>query len=112
MKNPKFVFELLDYIAECDLHDSLYWKTAKDELDIVFWVDVSDVFWWACADCEEITTENFEEFKKAVKDCDEAHERVGIIHAPDLFAARMRKLRPQGQCIHIMVRAFGKRNIR
>lgn len=65
---------------------SLFWQTEAGDLKL--YVNCNDVFWWGCADAEEITAENIALFETAMKD---AGDDGGL-----LFCARARSLRPQG----------------
>lgn len=59
-------------------------------------VNCSDLFAWACADCEEITPYNIGEWERALKDTAElGGERF---YGSQLFAARVRGQRPQKPC--------------
>jgi hypothetical protein len=75
--------ELLSFLAEHDVREYVFWTS-----DLEFYVDCSDVFFWGAGDAEQITAENFEEFKSAVVEAG--------ADGPALFCARMRKERPQG----------------
>ena len=76
--------------SDLDANDGLMWRF--DDGKPVFLVNCSDVFYWACADAQEITPENLHILELAIRDCkavDEVHE------APHLFCARVRQMRPQ-----------------
>jgi hypothetical protein len=97
MNNPEFVYKVLQFFDSIDSHDSLYWDCHDNEVS--FWINCNDLFWWATADLEEITEENFNilvETYKEFEGNDKAHDR--IYHADALFACRSRKMRPQN-CI-------------
>lgn len=87
-------FSLINY----DICDELYWRTDGEYAPITLFVNVNDVFHWGCADSEDITPESLPEFKKALNDINEvAPKRVcSEYDAIVLYAARMRKMRPQG----------------
>ena len=102
------------------MFEHLDWRTDNEYAPITIWVRCNDLFYWACADSEELTPENLAELKKAVDDVALAlnavdprslprgeefnHEewskaydlwkKVGV-SASDLFCCRMRKMRPQ-----------------
>lgn len=75
--------KILETVAEHDCHDALIWTK-----DLRIFAKCSDVFWWGTADGEEITEDNAEVFFKAMEDAG--------WDGPALFAARQRKMRPQG----------------
>jgi hypothetical protein len=54
----------------------------------------SDEFAWGTADLEQITPENIHELERAIADVKAIDKDIG--HAFILFAARQRKMRPQG----------------
>lgn len=81
-----FELDLLKLLAKHDVRDDLFWNVSGTS--IKFFVNCSDVFWWATADLEEVTAENIGILKQAYED-------AGDIYGGDLFAARVRKLRPQ-----------------
>ena len=54
-------------------------------------VNCNDVFFWGCADGEDITEETLPAFNQAVDDC-----RGDVALAAWLYCARIRKERPQG----------------
>lgn len=82
---------VLDVFAKAHIHSELLWHVERHR--VVFSADVSDVFAWGGADAEEITPSNLPVLEQAYADlkavCAEEH-------AADLFAARVRRMRPQG----------------
>ena len=54
-------------------------------------VNCNDAFWWAVADCEDITEETLPQFNQAIKDC---NGDEGL--AAWLYCARKRGMRVQG----------------
>lgn len=89
--NAEFVERLLKLLAKHDDTHSIYWTE-----DLEFWVNCSDLFCWGCADGENITPENIHCLEQCYEDCKKAQPTLGKIYAPDLFACRVRGLRPQG----------------
>lgn len=80
-----------------DLCDSLGWRTDGEWAPLTLWVNVNDVFVWASSDTENITPENIGDLERAIADLRAAvPDPYEVIHAPALFAARLRKRRPQG----------------
>lgn len=56
----------------------------------------NDFFWWACADCQEVTAETLPILEAACKDVEAV---VGSHECADLlYCCRVRNLRPQGAC--------------
>ena len=55
-------------------------------------VNCNDLFFWGCADAENINEELMVEFNQAVSDCGDL--RIGA----ELYCARRREMRPQGAC--------------
>lgn len=88
---PEFVPRLLRLIAMHDAFACLFWHSDLN----YFGVNVNDVFAWGAADLEEVTAENVDELEQAFRDCATVCD-TGEIYGPWLFAARRRKLRPQG----------------
>lgn len=60
-----------------------------------FYVNCNDTFEWACSEGEEVTPENIQILEEAMKDCDAVLSHGGYIYGTMLFAARVRKCRPQ-----------------
>jgi hypothetical protein len=86
----EMILRLLRFVADHDIHSQIWWKD-----DLRFFANVSDVFWWGTSDLEEITPEKIEAFERAVIDCEQVSD-IGEVYGGWLFAARNRKLRPQG----------------
>lgn len=97
----EFIVRLLSVIDDMDCHEDLIWRTsatspAPRPRDVVFFVNVSDVFEWGTNDFEEVTEENIEALEQAVKDLEAIGGFFAKHHATTLFAARVRGARPQG----------------
>jgi len=76
-------------IVEFDNTEDIWWRCLGEEYEpITMFAACSDVFWWGCADSEEITPDNLELFRQSYKD----YEEYGGV----LFSCRVRKMRPQG----------------
>ncbi len=95
MNNPDFVFEVLKYIGDEELHDMIWW-TVKGE-DVHFCINCSDLFFWGSADAEDITPESLPILKQSIEDCKKI-EDSSWVYGCNLFASRIRKERPQGAC--------------
>lgn len=90
--------EVMRFCAEHDMTSHIIVHVGDDsKLEVA--ADCSDCFWWGCADAEEITSENFQLFRDTVTECeslDASSENFASLYAGELFAARVRKMRPQG----------------
>lgn len=75
------------------MHGELFWRYDND--NVRFFIMCSDVFAWGTADCEELTPDNIHELRKAHDDLCNIDPKHALLTG-DLFAARMRKMRPQG----------------
>ena len=50
------------------LDEAIWWRTDEKYAPITFFVGCNDLFYWACADAEELTEENFPRLKEAIID--------------------------------------------
>lgn len=93
-----------DSIFVCDLPKDLIYR--RDGGVDVF---CNDLFWWGCADSEDITIQNVDVYAKAISDMRaalprsnekerDASEKHVLDWAGTLFAARVRQLQPQFAC--------------
>lgn len=83
-----FELELLQTIFKYDTHDDLFWNCSGKYAPITFFINCSDVFWWATADLVEVDAARLPVLKQSYED-------AGDIYGGDLFAARIRGMRPQ-----------------
>jgi hypothetical protein len=91
-----YVLRVLSLVDAFDCDDVL-WHVNDGR--VRFHVRCSDLFYWACADCEEITPENVSEFERSYADVKAVTtEGLWQSHAQSLFACRVRNMRPQGAC--------------
>lgn len=85
---------------EYDFLDSLFGRV--DDGEIHFAANCNDLFWWATADAEEITKQNFDLLRQTCEDLkrlEKENEKVfATLYIESLFAARVRKMRPQDAC--------------
>ena len=88
MTNTEFTLEVLRLMALYDETQSLMWQVHGGVVE--FHINCSDVFWWGCADAEEITPNNLPLLEQSLKDVGDLGD------GPHLFVSRVRKLRPQG----------------
>jgi len=73
--------------------ESVWWRTDGEYAPFTLFVNCNDFFAWGCADCEEITAEDYNDLVKAIKDASNSeHGWAGHL----LWVARKRKMRPQG----------------
>ena len=87
-------------------YDIEYWWFNRDG-EIVPAINCNDIFFWGCADAEDVTPENLGELERALEDCDAiesedykdlktARPITLVYYGEILFCSRMRKMRPQG----------------
>lgn len=106
-----FVTRVLAIFGESDQHEQLFWRV-NDELHLL--ATCNDLFWWATADCEEITPENLPVLEQTLADLQALPDReivdgtaavkpdFPLLYLSELFAARSRKTRPQQPCYKTM----------
>lgn len=108
-KDIDFILKVLAFFSEeHDSTDSVWWRV--DEDGVRFLINCNDLFYWASADCEEITPDNFTVLATAISDCqkalrasadpkisDDIYVKVyGFHNGLILFCARVRNERLQG----------------
>lgn len=71
----------------------VFWRV--EPAGVKFFADVSDVFCWGSADCEEVRREDLADLERARADLD-ALENGEPTCLAELYAARKRGQRPQG----------------
>lgn len=95
-----------------DCYDSFWWRANEPQYEpFKLLVNCNDLFYWASADCEEITPDNLDILEQAFKDIKPFYDLwaksfksgkgdkvpyVPMDLAPLLFCARVRNMRPQG----------------
>lgn len=89
MDHLAFILRVLELTQESE---DLTWLVKDGRAR--FFVSCNDLFFWACADGEEITPDNVELFAQAIADC-RSIERSLEEWGGNLFACRVRKMRPQ-----------------
>lgn len=90
-----FILQVLALFERVEHEEALEWHVTDD--GVTFAVRCNDVFWWACADTEDITPENLAILVQSFDDVaavDDTETYWGVL----LFCARVRGLRPQGCC--------------
>lgn len=73
----------------------LWWRTDAEYAPLTLFVNCNDLFYWGSADCEEVHAGNVSDLERARDDL----RAIGDLcegFADILFAARLRKMRPQG----------------
>ena len=93
---PMELFYEVAKLAAPEGQDLLLWHVDEETGEIRVYANCSDVFQWGAADAEEITSENLLDLQQAIVDL----RAVGGDPADgfDLFAARIRGMRPQAAC--------------
>lgn len=96
-----FFMEVLRLANEHDCTNDLIWNEEDGKLSCA--VICSDEFWWGCCDAEPLTPETLPVYRQALEECAELEKTLPKnshmfprLYADELFAARMRKMRPQG----------------
>lgn len=97
-----FTARVLAVFDRYDQHESLFWRTGEKygggvyDTPAQFFARCSDLFYWGCADLEEITPGNVAVLEGAMADAKAADQVVGACHGGELFCCRVRGMRPQG----------------
>lgn len=97
---PEVTFDFLMQVLRTTARDNcndIWWRTDGEYAPVSIFVNCSDLFWWGCADCEELTPDNIDVFEQAFVDVRAAGDRDGI-YGSNLFCCRVRGMRPQGCC--------------
>ena len=93
MQELEYIRRVLSLVNPYD-GDEIFW-TVTDGV-IQFQVDCSDLFYWACADCEPVTPENLSELERSYAEMRSLiPDRHWESRAQELFACRVRGMRPQ-----------------
>jgi hypothetical protein len=87
----EFLVRVLKIFSDADAHNDLLWWVRDDGPHM--YANVSDVFAWGGADAEDITPDTLPVLEQALADLKAIRQEhlVG-----ELYAARIRKMRPQG----------------
>lgn len=96
MTTEEFLTEFFQVTWNYDAHQGWFWRV--DGGAVRLFAVCNDTFVWGCADGEEITPENIGQLRQAFADCQAAERVAGTVYAGELFAARIRQMRPQGAC--------------
>lgn len=92
MSSDAFVTRVLKAVGSERCED-LWWKEEANGL-LRLYIRCNDVFWWGCADAEEVVPANIEALEQAYTDAD--------LDGAILFVARVRGMRPQGAFYHLI----------
>jgi hypothetical protein len=102
-KQDLFVAKVIRLTEEYDVTSLLhFYVNGNGKLEVS--ANCSDTFIWGCADSEEITPENFDLYKRTLEECNalgwgpnpKGQECYAVNASDELFAARVRGMRPQG----------------
>ena len=93
--NRDHALEILAYIAKQGLHDSIWWRCDGEFSPITIFIVCNDQFYWATADLEKITADNFSVLKQAIGDAKNIDPVLGALRGCLLFCCRVRGMRPQ-----------------
>jgi len=87
--------KVLRFLVERDMAVDKFYFDADG--GIVIAENCNDLFYWGCADAEEITPEDLPSIEQAIKDC-EAIKPSYSAYAGTIWACRKRGMRPQYPC--------------
>lgn len=107
MTPEEYVYAVVELIADYDLGDEIMWhrgggmlvavdgqgKRLPDARPLIAAVNVSDMFWWATADCEDVTEEDVPVLRATLAE-------VGGMYGGLLWVARKRGMRPQSAVLN------------
>jgi hypothetical protein len=88
------IVEVLRLVAEYDCYDAIWWRCDGEFAPVTFFVNCNDLFWWATADAEPLTSGDIPELQQAIADIckiDKYEASTGFL----LWCARKRGMRPQ-----------------
>jgi len=80
--------------ASCELDIDLYWYIDEEKDEARAAVNVNDVFFWGCSDCEDVEAEDVPLFNHSFT-------LGGHQYGAEIYAARKRGMRPQNAIINI-----------
>jgi len=89
----QFLHALLALSSRIDLGEQLMLHTDGQKIHAA--VNISDVFWWGGADGEDVTPETLPVLEQAYADL-RAIDPYDDMYTAELYAARVRGMRPQG----------------
>lgn len=86
--DEKDVLAILALISKHDEHGALWWRCDGEYAPVTFFVNCNDLWFWACADLEELRLGDLPALEQATQD-------AGPIYGTALWACRKRAMRPQ-----------------
>lgn len=96
---PYGAASILACFASADACDELFWRVLDNPLRLAFYVSVSDTFYYACADCEEITSDDIALLWECHNDLHALGTLPLCLWLGTLFVARKRHMRPMHQML-------------
>ena len=88
-----FILRLMRLINPMDCDDIL-WRTDSEYAPVSFFVNCNDLFFWGCADAEDVTPVNIALLEDSYREVHAIQESNYFSQA--LFCSRVRGMRPQG----------------
>jgi hypothetical protein len=101
MSDKDLLYEVAK-LSQFDACDAIWWRwdaqKSSEGTRLMVLVNCNDLFYWGCADCEEVTEDNLPVLREAVADCERVSgsEYGNQDDAFLLFCCRVRGMRPQG----------------
>ncbi len=89
-----WALEVLDLVKTYNIED-IWWRTDDKYAPITFFLNCNDLFYWACADAEVLTSENIDQLEKCINEVEKIGEKYSASYGIMLFCCRTRKMRPQ-----------------
>lgn len=106
VENLRFVEQVMHIILDHDMYSEVLWHRNGKSGVMIFEASImcSDIFYWGCADAEDVTEETLPLLEKAYEDCEaiQGQEFAPGKYASNeyfgglLYCARQRNMRPQG----------------
>jgi hypothetical protein len=95
MKDAEAI-EVLRFLIERDMAVDMFYFDTDDGISIA--ENCNDLFYWACADAEDITPSDLPLLHETILDCERVLGVGGSAYAGTVYACRKRKMRPQYPC--------------
>lgn len=94
--NYILVRKVVEELHELDNMQAEYYVDPDTNLIVPF-INCNDLFWWGCADGEDITEENFHLIRKTSEDIEKLDNKTFKLlrWIDELFCCRSRGMRPQ-----------------
>ncbi len=94
---PVDAINVLALFALHDLQECLWWRCDGEYAPVTFFVNCNDLFFWACADAEQIELSDLPDIDRAILDAAAAVD-CGHVYGLSLWPCRKRGMRPQNCC--------------